>query len=57
MLDDIAILIPCFNESQTIKKVIQDYRKELPEARIYVYDNNKVKEGINLSVGNMGRIP
>ncbi len=44
MLDDIAILIPCFNESQTIKKVIQDYRKELPEARIYVYDNNSTDQ-------------
>ena len=36
----IAILIPCFNESKTIEKVIKDYKKELPEATIYVYDNN-----------------
>ena len=36
----IAILIPCYNESKTIKKVIKDYKKELPEADIYVYDNN-----------------
>ena len=37
---DIAILIPCYNEELTIKKVIQDFQKELPEAKIYVYDNN-----------------
>ena len=36
----IAILIPCYNESQTISKVIKDYKKVLPEADIYVYDNN-----------------
>ncbi|MBR3161778.1 MAG: glycosyltransferase [Bacilli bacterium] len=36
----IAVLIPCYNESKTIKKVINDYRKELPDADIYVYDNN-----------------
>ena len=36
----IAVLIPCYNESKTIKKVINDYKKVLPEALIYVYDNN-----------------
>lgn len=36
----IAVLIPCYNEAQTIKKVINDYQKALPEADIYVYDNN-----------------
>lgn len=40
MLDQIAVLIPCYNESKTIAKVIRDFRKELPEATIYVYDNN-----------------
>ena len=39
-MDKIAVLIPCFNESQTIKKVISDWKRELPEAVIYVYDNN-----------------
>lgn len=39
-MDKIAVLIPCYNESKTIKKVIEDYRKVLPEAVIYVYDNN-----------------
>ena len=36
----IAVLIPCYNESVTIEKVIRDYKKALPEADIYVYDNN-----------------
>lgn len=36
----IAVLIPCYNESQTIAKVVRDFRAHLPEASIYVYDNN-----------------
>ena len=36
----IAVLIPCFNEAKTIEKVIKDYKAVLPEADIYVYDNN-----------------
>lgn len=36
----IAVLIPCYNESKTIEKVVTDYRHALPEAAIYVYDNN-----------------
>lgn len=36
----IAVLIPCYNESLTIEKVVKDYKKALPEADIYVYDNN-----------------
>lgn len=39
-MDKVAVLIPCYNESQTIRKVISDWKKELPEAVIYVYDNN-----------------
>lgn len=39
-MDKIAVLIPCYNESQTIEKVVSDWKKELPEATIYVYDNN-----------------
>lgn len=39
-MDTIAVLIPCYNESQTITKVVKDYREALPEAVIYVYDNN-----------------
>ncbi len=36
----IAVLIPCYNEELTIEKVIKDFKKELPNADIYVYDNN-----------------
>lgn len=39
-MDKIAVLIPCYNESKTVKKVIEDFKRELPEATIYVYDNN-----------------
>ncbi|MBR2520553.1 MAG: glycosyltransferase [Selenomonadaceae bacterium] len=40
MLRQIAVLIPCYNESQTIAKVVRDFKQALPDARIYVYDNN-----------------
>ena len=39
-MDKIAVLIPCYNESQTIAKVVADWHQALPEAVIYVYDNN-----------------
>lgn len=38
--DKIAVLIPCYNESKTIKKVVEDFKREMPQATIYVYDNN-----------------
>jgi len=40
MKDRIAVLIPCYNESKTIEKVVSDFKRVLPEAVIYVYDNN-----------------
>lgn len=39
-MDRIAVLIPCYNESKTIRKVVTDFKKVLPEAVVYVYDNN-----------------
>ena len=39
-MDKIAVLIPCYNESQTIERVVTDFKRVLPEAVIYVYDNN-----------------
>lgn len=39
-MDKIAVLIPCYNESGTIEKVVKDFKRVLPEAVIYVYDNN-----------------
>ena len=39
-MDCIAVLIPCYNEAKTIRKVVTDFKAALPEAVIYVYDNN-----------------
>ena len=39
-MDKIAVLIPCYNEALTVEKVVRDFRTALPEAVIYVYDNN-----------------
>jgi len=39
-MSSIAVLIPCYNEEKTIEKVVEDFRKVLPNADIYVYDNN-----------------
>nr|WP_297705259.1 glycosyltransferase family 2 protein [uncultured Butyrivibrio sp.] len=39
-MDKIAVLIPCYNEARTIEKVIRDARKSIPDAMIYVYNNN-----------------
>ena len=51
-MDKIAVLIPCYNEAQTIKKVVEDAKAALPEAVVYVYDNNsnvKSKTGFSAS--------
>ena len=39
-MDKIAVLIPCYNESKTVEKVVSDFRRVLPDATVYVYDNN-----------------
>ena len=39
-MEKIAVLIPCHNESRTVAKVVSDFRRALPEATVYVYDNN-----------------
>ena len=39
-MDKIAVLIPCYNEEKTIGKVVRDAKAALPEATIYVYNNN-----------------
>lgn len=48
-MDKIAILIPCYNEGKTIKKVVLDWKKELPNAVIYVYDNNSTDRTMELA--------
>jgi len=55
MKKTIAVLIPCYNESQTIAKVVADYRAALPEADIYVYDNNS-KDGTDEIARQAGAI-
>ena len=46
----IAVLIPCYNESMTIAKVVHDYKEALPEAEIYVYDNNSTDKTDELAL-------
>ena len=43
-MDDIAVLIPCYNEDKTIEKVVSDFKRVLPDAVIYVYDNNSTDD-------------
>lgn len=54
-MSKIAVLIPCFNESLTIEKVVKDYKKALPEADVYVYDNNSTDHTDEIA-GNAGAI-
>ena len=49
-MDKIAVLIPCFNEERTIKKVVCDVKSTLPEAVVYVYDNNSTDRTAELAV-------
>lgn len=49
---NIAILIPCYNEEKTIAKVINDFKKELPYASIYVYDNNSTDNTAIIAADN-----
>lgn len=48
-MNKIAVLIPCYNESKTIVKVVRDFKAELPEADIYVYDNNSTDNTAELA--------
>ena len=48
-MDKIAVLIPCYNEELTIAKVVTDFKNVLPEAVIYVYDNNSTDNSVSLA--------
>lgn len=48
-MDKIAVLIPCYNEEKTIAKVVRDAREALPEAVVYVYDNNSKDRTVELA--------
>ena len=45
-MDEIAVLIPCFNEEITVGKVVRDFKKTLPQATVYVYDNNSTDKTV-----------
>ena len=45
----LAVLVPCFNEEATIGKVVADFRAALPEAAIYVYDNNSADRTVDVA--------
>lgn len=47
--DMIAVLVPCYNEAMTIEKVVKDWKKALPEATIYVYDNNSSDNTVEIA--------
>ena len=51
-MSKIAVMIPCYNEEITIEKVIKDFRKELPDADIYVYDNNSTDKTVEIATKN-----
>lgn len=48
-MDKIAVLIPCYNEEQTVAKVVRDVKNALPEAAVYVYDNNSTDRTVELA--------
>ena len=48
-MDKTAVLIPCYNEEQTIAKVVRDAKNALPEAVVYVYDNNSTDRTVQLA--------
>lgn len=54
-MDKIAVLIPCYNEEKTIEKVVTDTKKALPEAVIYVYDNNSTDKTAEIA-GRAGAV-
>ena len=45
-MDEIAVLIPCFNEEITVGKVVRDFKRALPQATVYVYDNNSTDKTV-----------
>ena len=51
-MSKVAVMIPCYNEEITIEKVIKDFRKELPDADIYVYDNNSTDKTVEIATKN-----
>ena len=48
-MDKIAVLIPCYNEEKTVQKVVSDFKRVLPEAVVYVYNNNSTDRTAELA--------
>ncbi|MDK7192320.1 glycosyltransferase family 2 protein [Gardnerella vaginalis] len=48
-MTSVAVLLPCYNEAITIEKVVKDFKAALPEATIYVYDNNSTDETASIA--------
>ena len=48
-MDKIAVLIPCYNEERTVEKVVADFQRALPEAVVYVYNNNSTDRTAELA--------
>lgn len=51
-MDKIAVLIPCYNEGKTVAKVVKDWMEALPEAVVYVYDNNSSDDTVKFGFGS-----
>lgn len=52
----VAVLIPCYNESKTINKVIEDFKKQLPEASVFVYDNGSNDDSVQLAKSSGAKV-
>jgi glycosyltransferase involved in cell wall biosynthesis len=50
-MEKVAVLIPCYNEEKTIARVVSDFRQQLPDADIYVYDNNSTDNTVVEAIG------
>jgi glycosyltransferase involved in cell wall biosynthesis len=52
----VAVMIPCYNEAQTIGKVVDDFRRALPSARIYVFDNNSIDDSAAIAMAHSATV-
>ncbi len=55
-MSKIAVLIPCYNEAKTIGKVVSDFKQNVPEAEVYVYDNNSSDETAKIAKKNGAKV-
>ena len=46
-MNKLAVLVPCYNEELTVSKVVKDFKRELPNADIYVYDNILIRHSMS----------